>query len=217
MSNGERMEILFTPALDLVWHIAASEADYANYEYIEPAHLFIGLCKLEAFLMPEELEKLGTSTDVAHLITLEVETLQAIFADLTFDPIDMRRHLRMYIGTGSFTTTSSLASAPRPRTIHRSPQSREIFARASDLAYQMGVQHTATYHLLAALLECPAQSLSEWLNQQNINVTALQESLLLALTYSPPVKQYPYQDTHTPNSPGTHHDSPPLSVSFVSL
>lgn len=187
---------MFTPALDLVWHIAASEADYANYEYIEPTHLFIGLCKLEAFLASEELEKLGTSKEMAHLITLEVETLQAIFADLNFDPIDMRRNLRMYIGNGSF-ITHTLTSKPRTRTIHRSPQSRAMFARASDLAYQMGVQHTATYHLLAALLENPSQSLSEWLSQQNLNVTALQESLLLAITYSPPARQQSYQETYT--------------------
>ena len=40
--------------LALAWHIlAADEAGTARHEFIEPEHLFIGLCGLEKVLVPE--------------------------------------------------------------------------------------------------------------------------------------------------------------------
>ena len=36
--------------LDIAWQIAAIEASGARWEFIEPEHLFIGLCSLEKVL-----------------------------------------------------------------------------------------------------------------------------------------------------------------------
>ena len=65
----------YTLGLDLAWQIAAAEATHAQHEFIEPEHLFIGLCKLEDFAAPAQLRKLELSEPAVAALKAEIEIL----------------------------------------------------------------------------------------------------------------------------------------------
>ena len=54
----------FSVGVDVAWQDAAAEAAGAQYEFIEPFHLFIGLCCVEKFLTAEARQKLRISESV---------------------------------------------------------------------------------------------------------------------------------------------------------
>ena len=171
-----------TLGLILTWQIAAAEAEMGQHEFIDPEHLFIGLCKLEHFAAPMVLRELDFSDANVALVKAEIETLLGLFSQFGLAPTALRREIRRRKGAGM------VKASDRPdRTIHRSPQSRQVFARAAELARETGAPAVAVTHLLAALLEDPEAAVGGGLGpaEWGIDIDALRSAALSAPLLAP--------------------------------
>lgn len=92
----------------MAWQVAAAEALALESEFIEPAHLLIGVCSAE---------KLGLTGE-------EWDAVCARVAPET--PTQVRRRVRKEIGRGSY-------SGPERKKISRSAATKAVFAAARDL------------------------------------------------------------------------------------
>jgi hypothetical protein len=176
-----------SPALLLAWDIAANEAAYARQTLIEPAHLFIGLCKLEDFTSVTALINLGYTQAEAEAMQPEIETLITVFYQFGLSPTTLRRELRTRRGTGMLNmlsgwTTGMLRPPAQENSessvIHRSQTSRIAFARADELALMHGSFATGVSHLLAALLEDAQSPAVVWLRKHQVDADALRQAAL---------------------------------------
>lgn len=116
-------------SLDVALKLAASEAASAGYAEITPAHLVIALARLgEPDLAPQ----------------VDGAALGSEFEQLGIDPRRFRRRLRALLGTGGM--------APPAGGMHRTPESRAVFARAQALAAQQAAPLGLAHLLQAALM-----------------------------------------------------------------
>jgi hypothetical protein len=109
----------------------------------------------------------------------EIDTLQGLFARFNVDPVNTRRELRQRKATGIL----GLKIFDRPREgriIHRSPQTRQVFTRATELARDANAQMTTVTHLLGALLDHPNLAVPAWLRKKNVDVVGLKQAALAA-------------------------------------
>lgn len=144
----------FSPALDLVWQLAAQEAMNAAFTAIEPEHLLEAVLKF-AELSRAQFEPAGIAAELAQPLADEIARVQADLAQRQIiDSRTARRRLRARLGRGQRPTQG-------PATIHRSPASRERFATAKDLARQQGQAAIGVAHLLTALLAAPTPVMIE--------------------------------------------------------
>jgi ATP-dependent Clp protease ATP-binding subunit ClpC len=133
----------YSPGIVLAWQVAAVEAKAAQQEFIEREHLFMGAMKLleiPAEAIPDELG----NTD---LLREETRRLDEMVRDFHLDGAKARRRLRQLVGTGERHWGDQ-------DLIHRSPASRETFARATAQADKTSCA-THLLHVLAALLVNP--------------------------------------------------------------
>jgi ATP-dependent Clp protease ATP-binding subunit ClpC len=152
----------FSVGIDVAWQVAAAEAAGARYEFIEPFHLFIGLCSVEKFLTTEARQKLQISESVVGELRAEWEPLASIFLTLGASPTVLRRAIRAAFDDGGF------GDRKRDR-ISRSPASRAVFVRAVELAEQTGASKTGLIQLLAALVEDERSPLATFLKKQGVD------------------------------------------------
>ena len=158
----------FSIGLTLAWQIAAGEAAAARWEFIEPVHLFIGLCSLEKVLSPEVQKQIGIPADAVAALEAEWTTLKGLFNQFHLEPTALRRELRERAGQGKF--------EHKEKTIHRSPASRAAFERAEKLA--AGATTITTLHLLAALLEDESSLVARALKEKGVDIAALRAAAL---------------------------------------
>jgi len=165
-----------TLGLTLAWQIAAHETAHAQHEFIEPEYLFIGLCKLEYFAAVRRLRRLELGESEIASLKAEIESLLGLFSHFGLDPTTLRREMRQRKGSGA------LEMSDRPeRVVHRSPQSRQVFARAGELARATDAPVMAVFHLLAALLDDPDGAIVPWLREKGVDVAALKDAALAHL------------------------------------
>jgi ATP-dependent Clp protease ATP-binding subunit ClpC len=129
--------------LMLVWGLAEAEAHAARFARIEPAHFFLGLCKLCDLPLRQALR--GASPEADALIAeteAELAVVRQMLAAASIEPTVFRRRLRGLLGTGE--------ALPTREPLHRSPEARKLFAAAERLAG--GGETVQLGHLLAALL-----------------------------------------------------------------
>ncbi|MEW6663587.1 MAG: AAA family ATPase [Thermodesulfobacteriota bacterium] len=162
-----------SPSLGLAWLIAALEAGMAGHELIEPEFLFIGLCKLEDIATPSHLRKLQIAEADIPTAKAEVEALLQVFSQFNVDPKTLRREMRSTLGKGLGKNEGEI-----PGTMHRSERSRAVFARADQLAQEASAAKTTIFHLLAALLEDPANKAIRLLKEHKVDVAGLREAAL---------------------------------------
>src|SRR5262245_14950240 len=199
----------FTPAVDLVWQIAASEVGHARQEVIEPQHLLIGMCKLTDFRRPDHLSRLGMDAAAVASTQIEIEALLQLFAGAGLNPTGTRRELRRSLGIGSHPTNIG-----ERRAVHRSPLSRQIFARADALARENGAVATRLTDLLAALLELAQPTVGVWLHDRSIDVARLYESARSsgsgAIAIVQPAPKVAQEERFTPSTPRAQSSPPAL-------
>jgi hypothetical protein len=180
------MTITPSQTLLLAWEIAASEASNARSPYIEPEHFFIGVCKLQDYGTLPRLRELGYDPQAAERIQPEIETLARLFYSFGIDPVTLRREIRSGKGTGILRRLGGLTTGTlrlgRPQSddglMHRSTQSRQIFARAIQIAEGAETTILTVAHLLAALLDHAPGSFIILLQQRQVNVPALRAAAL---------------------------------------
>jgi ATP-dependent Clp protease ATP-binding subunit ClpC len=170
----------FSIGLDYVWRTAVNEAARTQHEFIEPEHLFVGVCKLGNLLSLNDWADVGISADAAAALKAEAEAIATVFQQTSHDRIALYREVRKRLGIGSYTDKSR-------KKISRSPASRLIFERAAKLA--TGASVVTSLHLLLALLETPATRIAAALAEQPPGAEPLKKVILDFISTSPSPRQ----------------------------
>ena len=172
----------FSIGLDYAWQTAASEAARTRHEFIEPEHLFVGVCKLGNLPSLDNWNDAGISRDAAAALKIEAEAVAAIFQKTGHDRMALYRDVRKRFGEGKFTDKGR-------KKISRSPASRLIFDRAGKLVAD--VPTVTSLHLLLALLEMPGTRIAAALAEKPPGAEVLKQAILVCISPSPPPRQQP--------------------------
>jgi ATP-dependent Clp protease ATP-binding subunit ClpC len=148
-----------SPAVELAWQIAASEAGGAGHAAIEPAHLLIGLLSLEKALRAGG-EGPGPPEPVVAAIRAERAAIAEVLSGAGLDAADLRRTLRRRVGRGP---------GGSPGRMSRSAAAKAAFQRAA--ASSAGT--VTGLHLLAALLATPDETTRDMFAERRVDVEAL--------------------------------------------
>ena len=159
----------FSIGLDYAWQTAATEVARSRYEFIEPDHLFVGVCKLG------NLPSLDNWNDAPAALKAEAELVAAVLQKAGYDRIALYRDLRKRLGDGGFTDKTR-------KKISRSPASRLVFERAAKLAPE---SRTTSLHLLSAILESRGTRLSAALANKAQGADALKDLILACIATAP--------------------------------
>lgn len=130
--------------LDYAWQTAANEADHTQHEFIEPEHLFVGVCKLGNLVHFKDWDDIEIRPDAATAIKTEAEAVGAVFQQTCIDRTALYREVRERLGAGNCPHKGR-------KTISRSSASRRIFEQAAK--YAVNGQSVTSLHLLLALLQ----------------------------------------------------------------
>jgi ATP-dependent Clp protease ATP-binding subunit ClpA len=169
--------------------LASTETAYANYEFITPAHLFSGLTKLEDALDPRLLNHIGLPPHAIPVFQAEAVQLLNLFKEVNLKPRQARHRIREILGDGGF------QQEERSR-ISRTPESREVFERAGEIAQQAEASQPAVQHLLAALLERQDEHIQQVLAEFEIETDQLREKAAALPTPKVEVSPTLYLDEH---------------------
>ena len=134
----------YSDGTNLVWKIAAIEAQNLNHQEIDPLDLMLGLLKI----VDVDLEKIIQSPKPIELLEIkdEVTEIEQIFVNSGLVPAKIRRRLRRE----SFNQAHNVVY--KNGIIHRSKLSKRIFSNAEG---HLSSEETIIrpFHLLIALLE----------------------------------------------------------------
>jgi ATP-dependent Clp protease ATP-binding subunit ClpC len=157
----------------LAWQVAANETVASRQQFIEPAHLLIGLCSLEKVDL--EGREGAEVEEIRAALTAERDGVRSVLEGVGLAPTSLRRRLRLKIGMG--------ASAHAGQVVHRSEASKALFDRASELAEATG--ELTCLHLLAAIMDDPGDAISSLLAEVPVDPKKLRESALAAAATLP--------------------------------
>lgn len=177
---------------NLAWQLSAQEA--ARSEFIEPAHILIGICSLEKFSAQDE--KLNPPD--RQSLQIEQDDIAELLRDFELDATDLRRALREALGTGEFKHTE--------KVIHRSPASKQLFNRAGALARSISEKEVTCLHLFAAILEQPDSVIASVLEAEGVALDNLKMRVLAKI--SPPADGEPvkvHAEKNKQNDETTHY------------
>jgi ATP-dependent Clp protease ATP-binding subunit ClpC len=146
---------------NLAWQLAAQEAAVARSEFIEPEHILIGICSLEKISMQaDELDPPARQS-----LQFEQDAIEDVLRDFELDATDLRRSVREELSEGGYDHTEKI--------IHRSPACKQVFKRATALAYSVSAETVTCMHLLAAVLEQPNSVITSVLEAEGVAVNDL--------------------------------------------
>jgi ATP-dependent Clp protease ATP-binding subunit ClpC len=165
--------------LDFAWQIATLEAVHSSHRFIEPEHLFIGICKLGNLRQIDAWGEFQLPNNLTEALKAEAEAVTALFEKFKIDHVQFYRDVRQRKGPGNF-ERSERAS------ISRSPASKAAFTRAAELAADSPA--LTALHVLAALLDDSDGSLAEPLKERNADASALRIAALAVSLPSPGIR-----------------------------
>jgi ATP-dependent Clp protease ATP-binding subunit ClpC len=149
-----------SPAVELAWQIAASEAGGAGHTEIEPVQLVIGLLSLEKALRAKGDDP-GLPEAALAAIRQERAALNEVLSGVGLDAGELRRALRRRAGRGP---------GNPPDRMSRSAASKAAFQRA---AAASAAGPVTGLHLLAALLAPPDDATGDVLAERRVPVETL--------------------------------------------
>lgn len=167
--------------------LATTETAYSNHEFITPDHLFSGLTKLEDMLAPNRLRKIGVPPQLIPFYMAEATQLLKLFQEFKLNPREARHRMRELVGDGGY-------QRAEPGPIHRSPESRQVFERASEIAQAAEATEAAVQHFLAALLEIKEGHIQQLLTELQIDIEALQAAAIALPLPKVEISGTPYLD-----------------------
>jgi len=169
-------------AADTAWRLAVWEASSMNSEFIEKEHTVIGLLSLEkvAAGKPEDMK---LNREQWNSIRAEWDAMREVFAACSLDGTDLRRELRKQIAKGSHKHEANV--------IHRSPECKEFFQKASDLTGDAPT--VSALHLLAAIMGEPDELLEKLLTERSVAPSDIKARLLeqAKLGFKSPIEDGP--------------------------
>ena len=133
-------------SVDVIWKLASIETAAGQFPKIQPEHFLLGLLKF-AELPAHELPNLGVEHGAAQQIVQEIAGIARELETLGIRSTKARRDLRGLLGLGD--------SPYHGRTLHRTPESRELMNAAARLASDRGSDTLTASHLLQAILVGP--------------------------------------------------------------
>ena len=149
----------FSTTIQIIWKIAALEADEAGHELIEKEHVMLGLCSLDKVLSSSSWMKSLEESD-QNTVEMEAALVSQTFAKIGLDPVKCRRLLRNMMGAKK--TTSQ-------QIIHRSAECKQYFQSAITEAIASGeTESVAAEHLLVAILAKPGATIGKAFQQMAI-------------------------------------------------
>jgi len=170
----------FSIGLDYAWRSAANEVATTRHEFIEPEHLFIGVCKLGNLLSVKDWSDTGMSRDAVATLKTEAEAVGAIFQQTGCDRIAIYREVRKNLGDGKHTEKGR-------KKISRASASRLIFEKAGKLATDMPV--VTSLHLLLALIETPSTAIATALAEKTPGAETMKKAIQTWIAASPSPQQ----------------------------
>lgn len=149
-------------SLILVWRVAEFEARHLNASTIEPAHLFLGLCKVVDVDLPQLVSREVPDRDeILEEFLREVRRLRTIFRVAGVNAKALRRQLRRASPDGRLSLAES-------KPLRRSSVAKEIFADAEHFA-QVSNETVYPVHLLYATLLAEDKDRDDTLAELNIS------------------------------------------------
>ena len=155
--------------VEFAWRVAAGEATHGRHEFIQPEHLFIGVCKLGKLAQIDDWSKLELSQDAAASLKAEGDAVNALCEQFRLDHVALYREVRRRVGAGSFQHHEGGGMS-------RSPASRIVFTRAAELS--AGSPVITALHLLAALSDDEDSLVAALLKERGVDSAALQAAAL---------------------------------------
>jgi len=121
---------MISPSIDICWTLAEAEASQACFAAIEPAHFWIGLCKVVDLPLPDLLDAATPQMQaLSGKIEADVAEVRNVFLAAAVEAKALRRAIRAGLGRQNH-------QAERP--LHRTQRLREVFKRAGKLARGRG-------------------------------------------------------------------------------
>lgn len=194
-------------AVELAWQIASGEAAHSQQQFIEPAHLFIGICKVGNLAEPGRAQVQVPAPSQAQFLKGEAKAIAELFTRFTLDRVALYREMRKRKGFGNF--------QHQEKVIHRSPESRQVFARADVLAQTAQSAVVNTRHLLVALLEESSGEVATLLREKGVDLESFKNEALKMT--EPPVEARDAPAGHPPaagGAPGAKAGTP-VSTPFL--
>ncbi len=178
-----------SPAITLIWQIAATEAAYAKFEFIEREQIFVGLLKAGDILSPEIWRQMRLGATERDNLCWELACLNEVLSKPGVDRVKLRRCLRTMIGRGNFERKEGV--------VHRSETCKGLFARAMELVVKDNSQALMAIYLLQAILENPGHYIEQALKKLGIEPEVARNSILctIAEKKSQPVGIRPHGET----------------------
>jgi ATP-dependent Clp protease ATP-binding subunit ClpC len=164
----------------IIWQIAAGEAVDARHEFIEPEHIFIGICKAGDLPAPELFHRLGIRPADMEKFKTELNFVDAIFKGLGLSRIEVCKYLRNLMEPGEYEHEEGI--------IHRSAECTRLFEKASGICLYYNNARIQPVHILAAFLDDPEEKISQTLSYFNVDIMDLKEKVSGELGKSPRTK-----------------------------
>jgi len=157
----------FSPGIRLAWRLAQDEARRGRAQFVEPEHLFIGVCKVPG--AGDVKDWSGISTNHRDQLQREAETIAEIFRRASVDRKNLYRNVRRLAPVGN-------VSHDADQRISRSAASRSVFAAAAKLA---GARtQIESRDLFVGLLTSKPETLLGLLARLDVDGTRLWEAAL---------------------------------------
>jgi ATP-dependent Clp protease ATP-binding subunit ClpC len=162
-------------ALLIAWRLAELEAANLRSDELEPIHFFLGLLKVGELEI--ELILAENSTLTNPQICREIESVQQMassFSQVGLETTQTRRRLRRSLPSGSW-------AGEIGQHIRRSEHSRELFAKAEELAHKYGSAAVEPLHLLACIMNADCSWVATALERSGITEDVLSEAVIATL------------------------------------
>ena len=162
-------------ALLIAWRLAELEAANLRADELEPIHFFLGLLKVGELEIEPILAENSTLTNPQ--IRREIESVQQMassFSQVGLETTQTRRRLRRSLPSGSW-------AGEIGQHIRRSEHSRELFAKAEDLAHKYGSAAVEPLHLLACIMKTDCSWVTAALERSGITEGDLSEAMIATL------------------------------------
>lgn len=149
--------MMLSPIIGIIMNLAAREAIVAEFEKIQPEHLFVGILKFSE-LDPELIENIFPDSGTLKHIRNELKETRMILKEQDIESTPLRRKIRQYMGRGGKPFKGDV--------MHRSSKTRLIFSQAQEIIDKDQDGPITVVHLLLAILKDPTPILVKALDKK---------------------------------------------------
>ena len=170
------MKAQHSDSLILIWRLAELEARNVKASTIEPAHLFLGLCKSVDIDLTTIVSKESTNRDeMIEEFLREVRRVRTIFRAVGLDARTFRRALRRKCVVDR--CVGDRIAPSETKSLHRSQAAKQIFADAEQIA-EIGNSVVFPVHLLSAAIATKDDVRDDLMKQSGVEPARLKKTAM---------------------------------------